>query len=103
MLVLLSPFPIHLYEVVVTAYSIPLLLEFPDRLLPSLSSMHLSLSSKSIKAELGNVHRKSGDCESTTEVPPLNSEAATRGVLCIKVFLKISQNSQENTCARISF
>ena len=31
------------------------------------------------------------------------SEAATRGVLYKKVFLKISQNSQENTCARVSF
>ena len=31
------------------------------------------------------------------------SEAATRGVLCKKVFLEISQNSQENTCARVSF
>ena len=31
------------------------------------------------------------------------SEAATRAVLCKKVFLKISQNSQENTCARVSF
>ena len=30
-------------------------------------------------------------------------EAATRGVLCKKVFLEISQNSQENTCARVSF
>ena len=28
---------------------------------------------------------------------------ATRGVLWKKVFLKISQNSQENTCARVSF
>ena len=27
------------------------------------------------------------------------TEAATRGVLCKKVFLEISQNSQENTCA----
>ena len=33
----------------------------------------------------------------------LYSEAVTRGVLCEKVFLEISQNSQENTCARISF
>ena len=31
------------------------------------------------------------------------SEAATRGVLCQKVFLEISQNSQENTCARVTF
>ena len=31
------------------------------------------------------------------------SEAATRGVLWKKVFLKISQNSQENTCARVFF
>ena len=31
------------------------------------------------------------------------TEAATRGVLCKKVFLEISQNSQENTCARVSF
>ena len=30
-------------------------------------------------------------------------EAATRGVLCERVFLEISQNSQENTCARVSF
>ena len=33
----------------------------------------------------------------------LLTEAATRGVLCKKVFLEISQNSQENTCARVSF
>ena len=31
------------------------------------------------------------------------TEAATRGVLCKKVFLRISQISQENTCARVSF
>ena len=31
------------------------------------------------------------------------TEAATRGVLCKKVFLEISQNSQENTCGRVSF
>ena len=28
---------------------------------------------------------------------------ATRLVLCEKMFLEISQNSQENTCARVSF
>ena len=33
----------------------------------------------------------------------LDSEAATRGVPCKKMFLEISQNSQENTCARVSF
>ena len=31
------------------------------------------------------------------------SEAATRGVLYKEVFLEILQNSQENTCARVSF
>ena len=31
------------------------------------------------------------------------TEAATRSVLWKKVFLEISQNSQENTCARVSF
>ena len=31
------------------------------------------------------------------------SEAATRGVLKEKVFLENSQNSQESTCARVSF
>ena len=31
------------------------------------------------------------------------AEAATRGVLWKKVLLKISQNLQENTCARASF
>ena len=30
-------------------------------------------------------------------------EAATGGVLCKKMFLEISQNSQENTCARDTF
>ena len=30
-------------------------------------------------------------------------EAATRGVLLKKVFLEISQNSQENTCVKDSF
>ena len=30
-------------------------------------------------------------------------EAATRGVLWKKVLLEISQNSQENTCAGVSF
>ena len=29
-------------------------------------------------------------------------ETATGGVLLEKVFLEISQNSQENTCARVS-
>ena len=31
-----------------------------------------------------------------------NPEAATRGVLCKKVLLEISQNLQENICARVS-
>ena len=31
-----------------------------------------------------------------------SAEAATRGVLYKKVFLEISQNSQENTTARVS-
>ena len=31
------------------------------------------------------------------------SEAATGGVLSEKMFLEISQNSQENICARVSF
>ena len=33
----------------------------------------------------------------------LAAEAATRGVLQKKVFLKITQNLQENTCAGVSF
>ena len=31
------------------------------------------------------------------------SEVATWGVLYKKVFVRISQNSQESTCARVSF
>ena len=31
------------------------------------------------------------------------TKAATRGALLEKVFLKILQNSHENTCARVSF
>ena len=33
----------------------------------------------------------------------VSPEAATRGVLSGKEFLEISQNSQENTCARVPF
>ena len=36
-------------------------------------------------------------------LPIKGSEAATGGVLQEKVFLEILQNSQENTCARVSF
>ena len=49
------------------------------------------------------------NCRVSIHVLPMNdfwktcSEAATRGVLCKKVFLEISQNSQENTCTRVSF
>ena len=32
-----------------------------------------------------------------------HSEAATRSTLLKNLFLKISQNSQENTCAKVSF
>ena len=32
-----------------------------------------------------------------------HTEAATGGVLLVKVFLEIWQNSHENTCARVSF
>ena len=31
------------------------------------------------------------------------TEAAPRSVLCKKVFLEISQNSEENACARVCF
>ena len=43
------------------------------------------------------------DLFSVTNSIVLRPEAATRGVLCKKVFLEILQNSQENTCARVSF
>ena len=33
----------------------------------------------------------------------IQDRSSHRGVLCNKVFLKISQNSQENICARVSF
>ena len=39
----------------------------------------------------------------TVYVLDVSSEAATRGVLCKKVFLEILKNSQENTFARVSF
>ena len=38
----------------------------------------------------------------TTTLFHIMSEEATGGVLYKKVFLAISQNSQENTCARFS-
>ena len=42
-------------------------------------------------------------CYRDTRIMFPRSEAATRGVLCEKVFLEISQNPQEKTCARVSF
>ena len=46
----------------------------------------------------GNVH-----CVPEINLTSQGIEAAYRGVLYKKVFLEISQNSQENTCARASF
>ena len=40
---------------------------------------------------------------SSSKIKNILLEAATRGVLWKKVFLKVSQNSQENTCARVFF
>ena len=37
------------------------------------------------------------------DITKLNTEEATRRVLCKMVFLEISQNSQENICATVSF
>ena len=44
-----------------------------------------------------------GKTEVETNVNRRESETATGGILLKKVSLKISQNSQENTCARVSF
>ena len=41
--------------------------------------------------------------EAVIRRPGEPTEAATGGALWKKVFLEISQNSQENTCARVSF
>ena len=38
-----------------------------------------------------------------SKIVHVNTEAATGGVLIKKILLKISKNSQENTCARVSF
>ena len=37
------------------------------------------------------------------DITKLNTEEATRRVLCKMVLLEISQNSQENICATVSF
>ena len=42
------------------------------------------------------------DRSSFSSVESKITEATTRGVLLKKVFLKVLQNSQENTCARVS-
>ena len=54
MLVLLSSFPLHFYEVFVPINLVFLLLESPDRIHPSFSWMHLYLLSKTSEAELDN-------------------------------------------------
>ena len=51
----------------------------------------------------GSIKRQTGIPMSLLRPYYQLTEAATRGVLCKRVFLKISQNSQENTCARVSF
>ena len=43
------------------------------------------------------------DQEQYSKINSEGSEATTIGVLWEKVFLEISQNSQENTRARVSF
>ena len=48
-------------------------------------------------------HKVLGTVNFRTRLHTLNSEAATRGVLYKKTFLKYSQNSKKNTCARVSF
>ena len=42
-------------------------------------------------------------CQRYIQNPVRHPEVATGGVLSEKVFLDISRNSQENTCARVSF
>ena len=51
----------------------------------------------------GSIKRQTGIPMSLLRPYYQLTEAATRGVLCKRVFLKVSQNSQENTCARVSF
>ena len=46
------------------------------------------------------MHKKFKD---TTAECIATTKATTKGVLWKKVFLKISENSQENTCAIVSF
>ena len=53
------------------------------------------------------ITRHLGSLQKVDRFPPearlVQTEAATRGVPSKKVFLEISQNSQENTCTRVSF
>ena len=65
---------------------------------------------KKIEDELLQCRKKSNlnssiklSFQETNTQETLKSEAATTGVLCKTVFFEISQNSQENTCARVSF
>ena len=46
-------------------------------------------------------HRPAGDCARNAENN--SREAVVRRCSVETVFIKISQNSQENTCARVSF
>ena len=55
------------------------------------------------KSNLARVNLKSNKHSHCFPIEVPISEAATGGVLKDKVFLKFLQNSQENTCARVSF
>ena len=68
-------------------------LTFKNLNIPSLSRIWKNLTNPN-EATLTNSNYQSF-CE-LQKLPP-------RGVLCKKVFLEIWQNSQENTCARVSF
>ena len=62
------------------------------------------INDSNIKSDLSakGLHLKErGSCRLAKHF--IESEVATRGVLSKKMFLEISQNSQENTCARVSF
>ena len=71
----------------------------------------IDILENSCSLKFRNIHRKITVLESLANfylsilknIYELLPEAATRGVLYKKVFLQISQNSQENTCARVSF
>ena len=58
---------------------------------------------KKMESEVKKTKRSIKNILQSWNMSVIKTEAAAGGILSKKLFLEISQNSQENNCARVSF